>query len=95
LVSLLAGSGQTARQEEWLVAAQTPVVRETIAVNLRCARERAGLSQLELADHSGVAPRTISRIESAESDTVMPKLYALAIVLSIPLADLLAGLPEP
>jgi ribosome-binding protein aMBF1 (putative translation factor) len=76
------------------VVAQATLVRETVATNLRSARQRAGLSQSALAEHAGVDKRTISRIERARVDTVVPKLYALAVALSIPLADLLAGLPE-
>jgi DNA-binding XRE family transcriptional regulator len=75
--------------------ARTIVVREAVATNLRAARKHAGLSQSALAEHSGVDKRTISRIERANADTVVPKLYALAVALSIPIADLLAGLPEP
>jgi transcriptional regulator with XRE-family HTH domain len=71
------------------------LVRETVAANLRGARERAGLSQDALAGLSGVDKRTISRIERATVDTFVSRLYALAFSLSIPVADLLAGLPEP
>jgi len=78
-----------------LVVAHTSVVRETVATNLRSARKRAGLSQSVLAEHSGIDKRTISRIERAEADTVVTRLWALAISLSIPVADLLTGLPEP
>lgn len=79
---------------DWLVLSGTRVVREALALNLRSARERAGFSQDTLAEYSGVDKRTISRIESAKGDTVLPKVYALALTLGIPVADLLAGLPE-
>jgi len=78
-----------------MAVAGTRVVRETVATNLRSARKRAGLSQSALAQHSGVDKRTISRIERAKADTALPRLYALAVALSIPVADLLAGLPDP
>lgn len=81
--------------KHWLATAGTRLVRETIAFNLRCARERAGISQDALAEHSGIAKRTISRIESAAGDTVMPKLYALALTLGVPVADLVAELSKP
>jgi DNA-binding XRE family transcriptional regulator len=81
--------------KEWLALAGTSLVRETVASNLRGARERAGLSQDALAGLSGVDKRTISRIERATGDTFVSRLYALAFALSIPVADLLAGLPEP
>lgn len=80
--------------QRWPVVAGTTVVRETVANNLRTARQRAGLSQSALADHSGVDKRTISRIERAQADTVVTRLYALAFALSIPVTDLLAGLPD-
>jgi ribosome-binding protein aMBF1 (putative translation factor) len=80
---------------ESLVVAHASVVRETVATNLRSARKRAGLSQSALAEHSGVDKGTISRIERAEADTVVTKLYVFAFALSVPVADLLAGLPEP
>jgi DNA-binding XRE family transcriptional regulator len=82
-------------QKEWLVLVGTGLVRETVASNLRGARERAGLSQDALAELSGVDKRTISRIERAKVDTFVTRLYALAFSLSIPVTDLLAGLPEP
>jgi ribosome-binding protein aMBF1 (putative translation factor) len=81
------------RQESLLVA-QTSVVREAVATNLRSARKRAGLSQSALAEHSGVDKGTISRIERAEADTVVTKLYVFAFALSVPVAELLAGLPR-
>lgn len=89
-----AGAPLPGRQES-LVVAHTSVVRETVATNLRSARKRAGLSQSALAQHSGVDKGTISRIERAEADTVVTKLYVFAFALSVPVADLLAGLPEP
>jgi transcriptional regulator with XRE-family HTH domain len=55
---------------------------------------RPGLSHSALAEHSGVDKGTISRIERAEADTVVPKLWEFAFALSVPGADLLAGLPE-
>jgi transcriptional regulator with XRE-family HTH domain len=82
-------------RQELTNVAHTTVVRATVATNLRIARKRAGLSQSALAQHSGVDKRTISRIERAKADTVVPRLHALAVALSIPVADLLAGLPEP
>jgi ribosome-binding protein aMBF1 (putative translation factor) len=81
-------------RQESLVVAHTSVVRETVATNLRSARKRAGLSQSALAQHSGVDKGTISRIERAEADTVVTKLYVFAFALRVPVADLLAGLPE-
>ncbi len=83
------------RRDESLLVAHTSVVRQTVATNLRSARKRAGLSQSALAQHAGVDKRTISRIERAEADTVVTKLYVFAFALSVPVADLLAGLPEP
>lgn len=81
--------------QESLVVAYASAVRETVATNLRSARKRAGLSQSALAQHSGVDKGTISRIERAEADTVVTKLCVFAFALSVPVADLLAGLPEP
>jgi DNA-binding XRE family transcriptional regulator len=81
--------------QERLVDPHTSVVRETVGTNLRSARKRAGLSQKVLAKRSGVDKRTISRIERAQAETVLTKLHALAFALSVPLAELLAGLPEP
>ncbi len=81
---------------EWVPGvAHMAIVRETVATNLRSARKRAGVSQSVLAQHAGVDKRTISRIERAKADTGVSRLYALAFALSIPVADLLAGLPEP
>jgi DNA-binding XRE family transcriptional regulator len=84
-----------AEHREWLVLDSTSLVREAVGSNLRGARERAGLSQDALAGLSGVDKRTIQRIERANGDTFGSRLYALAFSLSIPVADLFAGLPEP
>jgi DNA-binding XRE family transcriptional regulator len=82
-------------RQESLVVAHTPIVKKTVATNLRSARKRAGLSQAALAQHAGIDKGTISRIEREEADTVITKLYVFAFALSVPVADLLAGLPDP
>jgi len=80
---------------EWPVLDGPRVFRETVGSNLEGARKRAGLSQNALADLCGIDRRTISRIEKAKVDAYGTRLYALAFSLSIPIADLFAGLPDP
>lgn len=78
----------------------TPV---TLGEYLKQARERAGLSQRQLAARVGIHYSYLSRLERSENDAPSAEvLQDLADVLEIPGADLLAfigvkpaqGLPE-
>jgi transcriptional regulator with XRE-family HTH domain len=62
---------------------------------LRTLRQRRLLSQLELAQRSGIAQNTISKLETnAKATPVFPTVVALARALDISPTDLRFG-PDP
>ena len=61
-----------------------------VAMNVRVARARVGLSQKELADKSGVCETTISFIENGKQEMIrMSTLQKLAEVLGVDVGQLL------
>ena len=61
-----------------------------VAMNVRVARARVGLSQKELADKSGVCETTISFIENGKQEMIrMSTLSKLAQVLEVDIEELL------
>ncbi len=66
-----------------------------LIVRLRALRERAGLSQAELARRSGVPQPTISRLEAGAGAVRLEHLALLAAALGIKRpGDLLALVPK-
>lgn len=77
-----------------------PVVGEpslvpTLATAVRARRERAGLSQAELARMAKVSPGTLSALEAGSGNPTIGTLWALARVLGCEVADLLTEGPDP
>jgi transcriptional regulator with XRE-family HTH domain len=68
----------TAYSFTYMSTAVSPLV-----LRLRQARERAGLSQAELARRSGVPQPTISRLEAGATAVRLEHLARLAAALSI------------
>ncbi len=62
---------------------------------VRQARLRAGLTQLELAERSGLTPASISRLEAGHRSPWFSEAVALARVLDLPLQGLLNGQLRP
>lgn len=62
--------------------------------NLRTARERAGLSQAELAEEIGVARTTIVYLESGKTNLFSKHIPAIARVLGLTEEELLCGIPK-
>ena len=62
--------------------------------NLRAARERAGLSQAELAEEIGVARTTIVYLESGKTNLFSKHIPAIARVLGLTEEELLCGIPK-
>ncbi len=75
-------------------AARARMIRETLGANLSRERERAGLTQAELATASGVPRETISRIEVAKREPRISTLDPLAVALGVHV-NLLSALPGP
>jgi XRE family transcriptional regulator, fatty acid utilization regulator len=65
-------------------------VRMAFADNLLAARQRAGLTQAQLAAASGVSQRHISALESGLSDPKLSTVTALATALGVKSEELLA-----
>ena len=69
----------------------------TLREKLIVSRNKAGLSQMELAERLGVSRQAVSRWESGDTTPTMDKLKALAqlyvVSLARPLGDTAAGAP--
>jgi transcriptional regulator with XRE-family HTH domain len=59
-----------------------------VAVSIRRERERAGLSQTELARRAGVAKSTLSQLESGTGNPSVETLWALGVALDVPFSRL-------
>lgn len=68
-----------------------PAVPATVVLgaNVREARQRAGLTQVELAQRAGLAQPAISLIELGQANPTVQTLQQIADALGCPLADLL------
>lgn len=67
----------------------SPAVR--IAANLRALRERHGLSVAALAEASGVARATLTKLEAGRGNPTVDTLYALADALGSSLGDVIGA----
>lgn len=65
-----------------------------VGVNLRRAREKAGLTLKELASASGVDPGMLGEIESEKANPTVAVLWKLARALKSPVGEIL-GEPAP
>ncbi|WP_225992936.1 helix-turn-helix domain-containing protein [Actinomadura rudentiformis] len=61
---------------------------DLIAASIRRERERAGLSQTELARRAGIAKSTMSQLESGAGNPSVETLWALGVALDIPFSRL-------
>ncbi|WP_033331459.1 helix-turn-helix domain-containing protein [Actinomadura welshii] len=59
-----------------------------IAASIRRERERAGLSQTELARRAGLAKSTLSQLESGTGNPSVETLWALGTALNVPFSRL-------
>jgi transcriptional regulator with XRE-family HTH domain len=65
---------------------------ERFARNLRRERARAGMSQEQLADRSGLHPTEVSRLERGRREPRLGTIARLARGLGIGAADLMRGI---
>lgn len=63
----------------------------SIAVTLREMRKSAGLTLIDLAERSGLAASTLSKIENEQMSPTYDTLLALAHGLDVDIADLVSG----
>jgi transcriptional regulator with XRE-family HTH domain len=66
-----------------------------LADSLRRLRERAGLSQTEMARHLGISQPTLNRLENAAQNTTLKTLGALCRALRCAVGDLFEGDVKP
>lgn len=64
---------------------------ESIALTLREMRKSAGLTLTDLAERSGLAPSTLSKIENGQMSPTYDSLLALAHGLDADIAELVSG----
>lgn len=67
---------------------KNPAEIKAFATHLRILREKAGMSQQELADTAEVAKITIQRIENAKYSVTLDTLISLSDALKIPIKKL-------
>ena len=67
---------------------KNPAEIKAFAIHLRVLREKAGLSQQELADLADISKMTIQRIENAKYIVTLDTLVNIASALQIPLKKL-------
>lgn len=72
-----------------------PVAQEELGRRIAASRERAGLTQVELAQAVGLSQSAISRIESGERGVDSLELAAIAERLGVSVLDLLDDRPVP
>lgn len=72
--------------------ADQPAARARFAVNVRRARERAGLTQEKLAWAAGLHQTEIGRIEAGRRNPGLDTIIKIARGLGIPAAELFDGL---
>lgn len=71
-------------------------ITRSVGRRLRAARERAGITQAELAERAGLQAESISRIETGQRALSLGNLGRLATALEVGLGDLIdEGRAEP
>lgn len=68
-------------------------VLQHVADNVRQFRALMGLSQVQLAEKSGLSRRMIIHIESGESNVSLASLYQVAVALNVPFTRIV-GAPD-
>ena len=66
-------------------------VHSHLADNVRTARHEAGLTQDQLAEYAGLERKSINRIENSRLSPTIDTLVRIAMVLDIPVSDLIDG----
>lgn len=67
---------------------KNPEKIQAFATNLRLLREKAKLTQQELADIADVSKKTIQRIENADNRVTIDTLFSIADALEISMRKL-------
>lgn len=67
---------------------KNPASIKAFAIHLRVLREKAGMSQQELADTAEISKITIQRIENAKYSVTLDTLISISAALNLPLKKL-------
>ncbi len=70
----------------------TQTDRQRFAANLKAARNRRRMSQMDLGLSVGVHPTAIARLETGKRDPRLATIAKLARGLDIPASDLVRGI---
>ncbi len=73
---------------------QRATVTRYVGRAIRTYRQRLGMTPEELAGHVGISPSQIARIELGVTGSPLPRLYRIAEVLGVNIADLLPDKPD-
>lgn len=68
-----------------------PLLRDHLARNVRAARVRAGMTQEQLAERSGLHQTYLSDIERGKRNVTLDVVERLAAALEVPPLALLSG----
>lgn len=71
-----------------------PEIAEIVALQVRKYRRRAELTQSEVAIKCGIFRTYLSRIEGANANPSISVLADIAVVLKVPVADLVQETPD-
>ena len=69
-------------------------MRRIVGENVRRARLAAGLTQEQLAEHSGFSQQYLSGLERGKRNPTIVSLYELAIALGVSHVELVSARPE-
>ena len=61
-------------------------------MRIRALREKAGISQRQVAEELGVSQAAYSRLETGEIELSINKLFALSELYEVPLQKLIEGI---
>ena len=63
-----------------------------MCLRMRALREKAGMTQYQVADALSVSQAAYSRLEKGEVEVSLSKLIALSEFFDVPLSDLINGI---
>jgi transcriptional regulator with XRE-family HTH domain len=78
----------------WLACAVAEIkkVRQNLGANIRRHRQKAGLTQEELAEKADFHPVYISQVESGHKALSVEAVWKISKALQVPMSDLFLGI---
>lgn len=83
------------RTYKFCMGEERAVSPESVGARIRRARERLGLTQIEVSEASGVGNSSLSEIENGKREPAISQLKKLEPVLHVTIADLLSSNEQP